>query len=264
MKFTLRTLLCIATISVIFVSSASLAANNPFVGDWKLNPSKSKFMDVMKVEKVGANQYAFDFGGGSPERITTDGTDQPGIFGTTLSVSVEGPNAWKVVRKKAGRMLLTANWKLSDDSNTLTDNYNAISRDGSVSTVNYVYKRTAGGAGFAGTWVSTTKAMDFVYLLQIRPYEGDGLSIIDSSSKLTKNLKLDGKDYPNVGDNAAIIATSSLYRVDEHTLELTDKTSNGKVRDTQQIQVSSDLKTLTLTKHAAGRDEPDILVFERL
>lgn len=263
MKFTAWTRLSIVTISIVCVSSTSWAENNPFVGNWKLNPSKSKLTDVMKVGSVGDNKYAFNFGGDSHETITIDGTDQPGIFGTTLSVSVEGPNAWKVVRKKEGRILLIANWKLSDDGNALTDNYNGISRNGSVSTVNYVYQRRAGGPGFAGTWVSTSEAVNFVYVLQIRSYEGDGVSIVDSSSQLTKNLKFDGKDYPNVGENAAIIAASSLHRLDEHTLELTDKDRNGKVRDIQQIKLSSDLKTLTMTKHAAGRDEPDILVFER-
>jgi hypothetical protein len=245
------------------VTGASWAANDPFVGDWKLNPSKSKITDVMKVESVGANKYAFDFGSDSPEAIVIDGTDQPGISGTTLSVSVERPDAWKVVRKKDGRMLLTANWKLSKDGNTLTDNYNEISPNGSASTVDYVYQRKGGGSGFAGTWVSTSEAVNFVYVLQIRPYEEDGLSIIDSSSQLTKNMKLDGRDYPNMGANAAIVAASSVRRLDEHTLELTDKKSNGKVYGTQQIKLSSDLKTLTMTMHTTGRDEPDILVFER-
>jgi len=239
------------------------AADNPFIGEWKLNPSKSKLTDQMKVESVGANKYAFDFGGDSPETIVIDGTDQPGISGTTLSVTAEGPDAWKVVRKREGRMLLTAAWKLSKDGNTLTDNYNEISPNGSASTVDYVYQRKGGGSGFAGTWVSTSEAVNFVYVLQIRPYEEDGLCIIDSSSQLTKNMKLDGKDYPNVGQNAAIVATSSGRRLDEHTLELTDKKSNGKVYDTQQIKLSSDLKTLTMTMHSVGRDEADILVFER-
>ena len=40
------------------------AANDPFVGKWKLNPSKSKLTDQMKVEAIGANKYALDFGGG--------------------------------------------------------------------------------------------------------------------------------------------------------------------------------------------------------
>ena len=243
-----------------FLTSTLWAADNPFVGSWKLNPSKSVLTDKMEVTSLGANKYAFNFGG-EPETITIDGTDQPGISGTTLSVSVEGADAWKVVRKKGGRVLITANWKLSEDDNTLTDNFNAISPNGSSSTVNYVYKRTSVGSGFAGTWVSTSEAVDFAYVLQVRPYEGEGLSIIDSSSQLTRNVKFDGKDYPNVGENAAIIATSAIRKLDEHTLELTDKRSNGKVNDTQQITLSPDLKTLTM--QPAGKDKPNILVFER-
>jgi len=246
------------------VTGALWAAENPFVGDWKLNPSKSKMTDKMKVERISANKYAFDFGGdGSAETIVIDGTDQPGISGTTLSVTNEGPDAWKVVRKKDGRLLITANWKLSNDGHTLTDNFNAISPNGSASTVDYVYQRKGGESGFAGTWVSTSEAVNFSYVLQIRLYEGDGLSIIDSSSNLTRNMKLDGKDYPNTGENAAIVATSSLRRLDEHTLELSDKGSNGKAYGTRQIKLSSDLKTLTMTMHTTGGDEPNIFVFER-
>jgi hypothetical protein len=127
--------------------------------------------------------------------------------------------------------------------------------------VDYVYQRKGQGSGFAGTWVSTSEVVKFVYVLHIRPYEEDGLSII--SSQLTRNMKQDGKDYPNIGANAAVAATSSVRRLDEHTLELTDKKSNGKVYDTQQFKLSSDLKALTITIHTAGRDEPNILVFER-
>ena len=262
MKFTPLNFLSFAAISIIFVSSVSLAANDPFVGDWKLNPARSKLTDVMKVESLGASKYTFNFGGG-PEAIVVDGTDQPGHYGTTLSVAVVAPDAWKVIRKKDGRMLLTANWKLSEDGNTLTDNYNAISPNGSTSTVNYAYKRRGGGSGFAGTWVSTSQAMNFAYVLQFRRYEEDGLSIVDSSSQLTRRMKLDGKDYPCVGPSAAIIVASSVRKIDEHTLELKDKKSDGRLYDTQQIRLSPDLRTLTITKNSAGRDEPNILVFER-
>jgi hypothetical protein len=54
-------------------------------------------------------------------------------------------------------------------------------------------------------------------------------------------------------------AASSLRRLDEHTLEVTDKKSDGKVYDTQQIKLSSDLKVLTISIHTAGRDEPEHL-----
>ena len=58
-------------------------SNDPFVGKWKLNPSKSKLTDRMKVEVAGPNKYALDFGGGV-ETIVAEGTDQPGLSGTTV------------------------------------------------------------------------------------------------------------------------------------------------------------------------------------
>jgi len=61
------------------------AADNPFVGKWKLNSSKSRLPDEMKIKKVSENKYAFAFEGGDyEETIVADGTDQPGIVGTTF------------------------------------------------------------------------------------------------------------------------------------------------------------------------------------
>jgi hypothetical protein len=264
MKSTSRTFLALTSVAISTAfATAAWTANNPFIGDWKLDPSRSKLTDVMKVERLSSNKYVFDFGVDSPETIVIDGTDQSGMSGTTLAVSVERSNAWKVVRKKDGRVLLTANWRLSDDGNTLADNFNQTSPNGSTSTVNYIYQRKGFGSGFAGTWVSTSAVVNFEYVLQIRPYEEHGLSIINSSSQLTKNMKADGKDYPTTGANAAVIAASSLREVDEFTLEVTDKKSDGQVYDTQQAKLSSDLKTLTINIYAPGRDEPNILVFRR-
>src|ERR1041385_1442029 len=135
------------------ITTSLRAADNHLVGKWKLNGSKSRLPDEMKVKKVSANKYAFAFEDGEfAETIVADGTDQPGVFGTTFSVTVEGPNSWKVVRKTDGKILLTANWKLSDDGNRLDDDFTLIQSNGSKFNVYYVYKRTAGGPGFDGTW----------------------------------------------------------------------------------------------------------------
>ena len=81
-----------------FAAGAAWAADDPMVGDWKLNLQKSRLIDEMKVTSLGGNKYAFDFGGG-PEEIVVDGSDQPGIFGTTLAVTEGNPDQWTVVRK---------------------------------------------------------------------------------------------------------------------------------------------------------------------
>jgi hypothetical protein len=257
LKSALRFLLvaCLAT-------GALSASNDPFLGEWKLNPSKSKLIDVMKVESVAGNKYGFDFGGGSAETIAADGTDQPGIAGTTLSVTIEGPDSWKVIRKKDGRILLTAFWTLSKDGNTLKDDYTEFGPDGTSSNIKYVYQRTAGTSGFAGTWEGTGETLNAVIVLKVQAYEGDGLSFINASEGVTKNVKFDGKDYPNAGPNAIAGSASTARRVNEDTLEMTDK-FNGKIMDTRQIRLSADRKTLTMTVNVPGRREPDILVFER-
>jgi hypothetical protein len=244
------------------VTSVLWAGDDPVIGEWKLNPAKTKIIDQMKVERVVGNKYAFGFGGGTAETIAPDGTDQPGLDGTTLSVTIEVPDSWKVVRKKEGRILLTAYWKLSSDGKMLTDDYTEFGPNGSSTNVKYVYNRAAGASGFEGTWESTSATLNSVYVIKVQPYEGDGISFIDSSEGVTQNVKFDGRDYPNVGPSARPGSTSSARRMRERTVELTDKIG-GKVVDTREISVSEDGKTLTMTIHGAGRTAPNILVFER-
>ncbi|MGA8026227.1 MAG: hypothetical protein WB992_03720 [Bryobacteraceae bacterium] len=251
-------------LAACLVGSTLWAASDAFVGKWKLNPSQSKLTDVMKVEAAGGNRYAFSFSPGAIETVVADGSDQPVLYGTTLAVTIEGPDTWKVVRKKQGRTLVTGIWKLSEDGTTLTDAFTANQPDGSTFTVSYVYKRTAGSSGFPGTWESVSEKVgsDSVFELQIRSYEGDGLSFINPAQKSTRNMKFDGKDYPRLGQNVASGSASSGRRVNERSLEMTDKIE-GKVTDTQQIELSPDLKTLTMAVQPAGQSKPNILVFDR-
>ena len=251
---------CFALFACLIAGAAS-AANDPFVGEWRLNPSKSTIVDVMKMQSAGGNKYVLDLGGG-PEAIAVDGTEQPGVGGTMLSVAPEGADSWKVVRRKDGRMLLTANWTLSKDGKTLRDAFTAIGPDGKRSTTNFVYRRTAGTSGLAGTWESRNSAtMNFAFVLKVEPYEGDGLAVVDSTDGLTMNVKFDGKDYPSGGANAPKGFTASARRTDSHTIEVTGKV-NGKSAITQLMKLSSDLRTLTMTQQIRRR-EPNILVLER-
>src|ERR1700743_1538182 len=103
------------------LTGTALAATNPFSGTWKMNPSKSVLTDQMKVEAAGPNTYTLNFSGDNKETIVADGADHPGLFGTTFSITVLGPNQWKGVRKKDGHMQISATWDLSPDGTSLTD-----------------------------------------------------------------------------------------------------------------------------------------------
>ncbi len=251
-----------AVLALGLATSMAWAAESPFIGEWRLDPSKSRMPDEMKVESKGGNKYSFDFGGGA-ETIVVDGTDQPGGYGgTLLSVKAEAPDTWIVERKKKdGRLLLKATWKLSKDGSTLTDYFREFAPDGFTISMDNVYQRTGGGSGFAADWQSIKETMNSPFLIQVEKFQGDGLSFISPLEQRTKNVKFDGKDYPNEGPNAGRGA-SSIQRVDERKLVITDK-ADGKVTDTEAIGLSADLKTLTITVHIAGSDKPTVMAFER-
>jgi hypothetical protein len=247
---------------VCLATSVAWAPDNPFIGEWKLVPAKSRMPDEMKVQRKGGKIYAFDFGGGV-ETIVVDGSDQPGLGGTLVSVKAEAPDTWIVKRKNGSRLLLNATWKLSSDEITLTDYYREFKSDGFTESVDYVYQRTGGGSGFVADWQSIKETINSPFLLEVREFQGDGLSFVDPLARRTRNLKFDGKDYPASDiPNAGRGASSSIRRVDERTLVITNK-YDGKVSNTEEFSLSTDLKTLTMKVHIAGRDKPYVLTFER-
>jgi hypothetical protein len=205
------------------ITGAVSAANDPFIGKWKVNPGKSRLTDEMKLEAAGANKYVITFQPGAVDTIVVDGSDQPALSGSTLSITPKGPNNWTVVRKKDGRMLLSAEWTLSADGKTLTDDFTGYESNGSKSTTHFVYQRTAGGTGFAGTWDSDNAKPDSAMKLQIQSYEANGLSIDDPQIQITRNLKFDGNEYPDSGPDAPPGLTSSGRRINERSLEITRK-----------------------------------------
>ncbi len=246
---------------VVAIATTGLhAINSSFVGKWKLNPEKSTVHDQMKVTPAGANRYAFDFGSG-PEFIVADGTDQPGLEGSTLAVTAEAPRVWRVVRKKDGRMQISAIWTLSPDGNSLRDDFTGYPANGSSFTIHYIYTPIGGASGFAAVWDSTSEKAGLVEI-EVQPYQSNGLSFINQTQHSTKNMNFDGKDYPVKDANAPAGAMSSARRVNASTLEFTEK-RNGKVADKQHIQLSPDGKTLTMTIQPASGRTPNVLVFER-
>ena len=260
---------------VCLAMGTSRAADDPFAGKWKVNPSKSKLYDEVKVEAVGENKYALTFGPDQVDTIVADGTDQPALSGTTFAIMVKGPNRWEVVRKLKGRVLLRAEWTLSEDGNTLRDDFTQYLPDGitlfsqplpngSTLFLPYVYARTAGNSGFAGTWDSESATASPRIELQIQPSAGDAISLKRSDEETAKQFKLDGKDYPDLDAKGGDKGTaSSGRRVNERSVEISYK-SNGKVTGTLQIELSTDLRTLTMTERLVGQSKPkSILVFDR-
>ena len=250
--------------AIEFATVASLAAstfwtaNDPFVGKWRLDVSRSTIVDEVRVEALGGNRYRFNFEGAPAETVVADGTDQPGLPGTTLAVKTEDAHNLTVVRKQGGRVVVSAAWKLTKDGRTLRDTFTNTQPDGSILTVNYVYRRLSGAGGFAGDWESTTKPVGLKLELKIEPYAGRGLSFVSPGSE--KNVIFDGRDNPIPGAKDGLIFSGR--RLGARAMEYKE-TSGGKVERARQFQLSRDGRTLTETIRVAGQATPNLFVFER-
>jgi hypothetical protein len=203
-----------------------------------------------------------------------DGNDQPALSGTTLSITVKGPNNWTVVRKFSGRKLLSAEWTLSPDGKSLNDAFTQYFPDGytllsvplpngSTLVLPYVYERTAGSSGFTGTWDSESATVARGLALEIQTVDSDGLSFKRSDESAPQAIKLDGSDYPDPDPSAVKGGTCSARRVSERSLAITCKL-NGQTTSTRKVELSADLKTLTATEQPVGQHKPkSVLVFDR-
>jgi hypothetical protein len=246
------------------VALASLAvsglwtANDPFVGKWKLDVSRSTIVDQMTIEAAGPNRYTFRFEGGPAETIVADGTDQPGLPGTTLAIKAEGPRSLMVVRKQDGHVTISAKWKVSEDGRTLRDAFTGVQPDGSSATIDYVYRRTSGRSGFVGAWESTTQPVGLKVELQIQPDGREGLSFATPGS--VKSVTFDGRDHAVPGSTEGL--SRSGRRQSERALQYTESIG-GKISRTRAFKLSRDDATLTMTVRVAGRTTPDAFVFER-
>lgn len=260
---------------VFLVTSSVWAADDPFVGKWRVNTSKSKLYDEMKIDVAGAGRYTFTFGPGQVDTVKADGSDQVALSGTTLSVTVKGPNSWEVVRKFKGRIILKGQWTLSDDGKTLNDAFTQYLPDGttlfsqplpngSTLFLPYVYARTAGNSGFPGTWDSESATVKAGIELTVQPYEGDGLSFKRSDAETLENFELDGNDHPDLDPNRGNPgATYAARRASAGSVHITYK-SKGDITGSAEIELSADSKILTMTERLVGQSKPkSVLVFDR-
>jgi hypothetical protein len=244
------------------LGGAALAADDPFVGKWKLNQEKSKITgEQMKIDDLGNNKYKFTFGEES-DTVTADGTDQPVHYGRTMSLSNEGPNRWKMVIKKDGKVLSSMTHTLSENGNTQTIKGTETKPDGTSSDFEVVDKRVGSGSGWGGTWESTNVKITSPDEWDIEKYGAHGLTFNTPAYQDTLSMNFDGKDYAEKGPNVAPGSMSSGKRVNAHTLEVTDKI-NGKVMDHTRFQVSPDGNTLTLTIHQTGQPNALHIVYDK-
>ena len=245
------------------LASTLWAADDPFLGKWKLNMEKSKFTgEQTKIEDLGGSKYKWT-SGNVTNTYTADGTDQPSHFGNTVAITPVDANNWKMVIKKDGRVLSSMTHALSADGKTQTIKGTGNKPDGTTDDFTVVMKKVSSGSGWGGTWEDTDVKFTSPDEWEIQAYEGDGLSFNTPAYKDTLSMKFDGKDYEEKGPTVAPDSTSAGKRVNPHTLEVTNKVK-GQVLDHTKFEVSQDGKTLTLTIREIGQPKALTIVYDKM
>ena len=114
----------------------------------------------------------------------------------------------------------------------------------------------------AGTWETTGVTLSSPDEIYIEPYGAGGHLITIPGRKQIIRMKLDGKEYPEEGPTVPDGSTSSGHRLDERTIETTEKIK-GRLIESAKATISQDGATQTVVVTEPGNKIPLVLVYER-
>lgn len=252
-----------ATCLLILSTAMSIAAtDNPFVGTWKLDPSKSDFTgETLKFESAGSGKVQYSSGGES-YTFTTDGKQHPGLFGRVVSVKEVNTNSWERTTTFKGKVLSHTTLTVSSDGKTLTQIAKGTNPDGSSFENMTVFERVGDGSGMLGTWKSKEDKQSSPGVLEFSNNGSDGLTFNLPQIKGKCPVKFDGKDYPATGPTVPAGLTLAVNKTGDRAIEMTEKIK-GKAIFKATYTVSDDGKTLTENGSPAAVNEPTKAVYNR-
>jgi hypothetical protein len=252
-------------VAMLLIAPTLLFGQSTLEGTWRTNMDQSK---------LSQKPYVFSLVGGMYEcstcvpkiNIKADGSDQPvtGQTYDTLSARVDTPGTVTFTGKKDGKTVFEQTRAVSADGNSLnlkTTSYSKMN-DKSVQT-EVTFARLAQGPSGAdpssGSWkINKLKESD-EGLTTTYKWSGDALNMTQPTGQ-SYTAKLDGKDYPYKGSYS--FDSVSLKRVDDHTIEATNK-REGKVISVDTISIASDGKTLTEVVNNKQTDRTSTFVSEK-
>lgn len=248
---------------LVAVAVATLAASDPpYVGRWKLNPAKSDFKGTtISFAQAGPGEMQFSAVGQS-YTFKMDGKDYPALFGNTASWKQFDANTWETTQKLKGQVLSVDTTTLSADGKSLTIVSKGTKPNGEAFQETTAFERASGGPGLPGTWRTSQVTISSPSVLEIAPFETDGITLKLADYKASCSAKFDGKDYPVTGPTVPAGWTLTIKKAGPQSFEMTQK-MNGKTIFVTSFSASADGKTLTEEGTASATNEKIKAVYER-
>jgi hypothetical protein len=249
--------------SVILLAAAATlaAANNPFIGKWKENLAQDDYVDATvsyKQTTPGEMQVTAE---GQSYKFRMDGKEYPTGFGSVVAWKQVDGSAWETVHKTNGVLDWVTTTRLSANGKTLMVTENGKRSNGEPFEDNETYQRVSGGPGLAGKWKLTQWRFSSAFVMEIAPYEGDGITW-RFPGNATLNARFDGKDYTVTGPSTPAGSTVALKRTGPRSFDEVQKI-NGKIVYTGTVTVSADGNTLTEVLTPPGANEKTKTVYDR-
>lgn len=243
---------CCALALVACTAVPAFAADNPWVGTWKLDKAKSHMTgQTITYSKDSSGMDHFS-DGATEYTFTANGVDYPTMGGATESWSFTGHDAWKVTDKVNGKVVSTTDVKISPDGKTMKMVTTGTRPDGSAINDEDTYSRVKGGPGLEGTWksVKVENSSPGMWIVSQNSPTDWKWEIPDWKETLTGNP--DGSDLTLTGPEVAS-GLAVAIKVDGHKLTYVVK-ENGKPIGQGQQMLAANGKSFTDESWVPGKE----------
>ncbi len=243
-------------------TAGTAAAQNPFVGTWKINQEKSQLAgDTLKFGPAAGNAIELS-AGGITYSFRVDGNPYALPTGNVAIWRETSPDSWTTeYRKPDGKLMSSDAWKISPDGKSLSVTSSGVKANGDLYTDDEDYVRTAGTQGLIGAWKGTTVKLSSPNELIIQESGLDGLILKIPALKATALTNFDGKEVAVDGPDVPTGLRLALLRTGPYKFRIVQKL-NGSLVDSSEYTVSDDGKTMTEVGGAPG-DAPSTTVWEK-
>ena len=241
--------------------SVGMAADQPYVGKWKINLAKSDFgQATVTLEALPSGEWQMT-SFGITYKFKMDGKEYSDAMGGAVAWKSIDANSWEVVSKANGKVTETDTFKLDTGGKTLTETSKQMKADGGSMDSTAVYERVSGGPSLAGKW-KTKKVSGTAGTMEMIASGADGLTFKDPEMGMSCDAKLDGKDYPCSGPMLPPGFTIALKGA-ARSLDLTVK-KDGKSFYKATYTVAADGKSMTEVGAPTSGGETVKIVFDRM
>ena len=256
--------LLLACVMLVLPSLAALAAENPWVGTWKLDPSKSHLVgDTFDYSKAKNGLIHYSDGSTASFDFGVDGKEYKSWGNHSVIWTPAGPNTWNTVVKQDGAVIYSMRRELSADGKILTLTMTGNRPDGTPANDVSVYNRVGGGEGLIGKWRSSKVEIPAPTAYVISSPSPGVMRFEAPSYKFTFEGKTDGTDLTVKGPTVPPGYTVSITAPSPKTLAYVFK-MNGKPDSYNNDTLAADGKSFSSVAWVPGKkSEKATMVFNK-